>query len=198
MAEDTTDTTTDEEVVEQADNPDAVKKALAAERARAKEAEKAARKATEEREAMQAELAKFREGAMSEQEKAIEEARREAAEAARNEVLTEVRGKRLAVEIKAAATGKFADPDDAVAFLTTADLDPDDTAAIGEAIEELLMKKPHLKAGATQANGHIDQGTRDSDAVRQLSRDDLRGMKPEQIAEARAKGQLRDLMSTGK
>lgn len=175
---------------------DAGKKALDAERKARREAEKAAKAAAEDRTKLEAELEKFRQDAMSDAEKQIEQARKEAAEAARSEVLTEVRGKRLQTEIRAAATGKLADPEDAIAFLATDDLDPDDPAAIGEAIDGLLERKPHLKAGATQATpGDIDQGARDSDGIRQLTRDDIALMSPDQIDAARVKGQLRDLLA---
>lgn len=196
QADDTDTTSTDDQSQSDDKLGEGGKKALDAERKARRDAEKAARAAADRQAEMEAELAKLREGAMSDQEKALEQARKEAAEAARSEVLTEVRGKRLATEIRAAATGKFADPEDAAAFLATEDLDPDDPEAISVAIDELLEKKPHLKAGATQANpGDIDQGARDSDGVRQLTRDDLKLLSPDERAAAFEKGQLRDLLA---
>jgi hypothetical protein len=60
-------------------------------------------------------------------------------------------------EIRAAATGKLADPADALAFLDVSDFEVDDDGAvdedeIAEAIADLLTKKPHLAAqGGTKA-----------------------------------------------
>lgn len=201
MADETTtsEETTEEQTAEQGQSDETLgeggKKALDAERKARRDAEKAAKAAADRQAEMEAELAQLREGAMSDQEKALEQARQEAAEAARTEVLTEVRGKRLTTEIKAAAAGKFADPEDAAAFLATDDLDPDDPDAISAAVDELLERKPHLKAGATQATGDIDQGARESDGIKQLTRDDLSLMSHEQIAAAREAGQLDNLLA---
>lgn len=201
MADDNTDQQTDPQADQQTSGQDdgtlgeGGVKALQAERAARKAAEKQAAAEAAAKAKLEAELEEFRKNQMSDVEKQIDEARREAAEAARQDVLTEVRGKRLAVEIKAAATGKFTDPDDAVAFLSGDDLDPDDSEAISGALDRLLEQKPHLKASATRATGDIDQGTRTSDSVKQLSRDDVKTMTPAEIVAAREKGQLRDLMS---
>lgn len=131
-------------------------KALEAERAARKEAEKKAKRAEE----LEAELAQLRQDSMSEQERAIEQARQEAAEAARNAVLSEVREERLNARVEAAATGKFADPKDAAAFLDLSDLDPDDTEAIAAEIDRVLEAKPYLKASSTPPPGSADQGAR--------------------------------------
>lgn len=90
-------------------------------------------------------------------------------------------------ELKAAATGKLADPADALAFLdldqfevdADGELDPDE---ISEAITDLLTRKPHLAAGTPKRF----QGGGDGGAGR--------GSKPQtldqQIAAAEAAGDI--------
>lgn len=104
-------------------------------------------------------------------------------------------------EIKAAAKGKLADPADAYRFLDLdqfevsddGDVDEDEIAA---AIDDLLKSKPYLAAQGRRFQGSHDQGARKTSGPRQLSRADLAGMSPQQIHEAKAKGQLRDLLKT--
>lgn len=170
------------------------KKALDAERKARRDAEKAAKAAAEREQQLQAELEKFRQDAMSEQEKALEQARKEAAEAARNEILTDLRQERLTTRVEAAATGKFADPKDAAAFLDLSSLDPDDPDAISAEIDRVLEAKPYLKASATQAPGDIDQGPRGDGQPLQLTRDDLKTMTPDEIVQAKAEGRLNHLL----
>lgn len=170
---------------------DGGKKALEAERQARKEAEKKAKRADE----LEAELAKFREDAMSDQEKAIEQARKEAADAAREEVMSELRQDRLLTRVEAAATGKFADPKDAAAFLDLTDLDPDDPEAITAEVDRVLEAKPYLKASATQAPGDIDQGPRGDSGPLQLTREDLKTMTPQEIVQAENEGRLDKLLS---
>lgn len=111
----------------------------------------------------------------SEQEKALDQARKEAADTARQEITGQVRGKLLKAEIKALAAGKFADPDDAHKLL---DLEDDDiftddgdiqTDALQSALDELLERKPHLKAGPP--NGGKPSG--DADAGKGTRAQDL-------------------------
>lgn len=120
-------------------------KALAEERAARKVAEKAAKDA-------QSELDKVRKANMTDQEKAIAEARAEA----RKEALGVASDRMLRSEIRAAAGTKLADPADAVAHLRDAgDLDrflsddgDVDTKAISSAIDDLVKQKPYLSAQA--------------------------------------------------
>ena len=133
---------------------DAGKKALDAERAERRKAEKRAKE-------LDAELAKFREASMSEQERAVEIARREAATA----TLAAVNQRILKAEIRAAAGGRLADPEDAVRFLDTDEFavteDGEvDQRAVLAAIDRLLKMKPYLAAGATRPAGDADQGAR--------------------------------------
>lgn len=133
---------------------DAGKKALDAERAERKKAERRAKE-------LDAELAKVREASMSEQEKAVEAARREA----RTEALRSVNQRLVAAEVRAAAGGKLADPEDAVRFLDldqfpVSDDGEIDTRAIISAVDGLVKQKPYLAAGATRPAGDADQGAR--------------------------------------
>lgn len=127
-------------------------------------------------------------------QKLRDEAKAEArAEALRDRVLD---------KIEAKAAKLFADPEDAVAllgrrvddFIDDGQLDVD---AIGEALEELLKKKPHLAAaqGGKRFNGSADGGARKgSGRPAQLTEQDLKRMTPQQIVDAQAKGQFDDLL----
>lgn len=120
-------------------------KALSEERTARKAAEKAAKDA-------QAELDKVRKANMTDQEKAIAEARAEA----RKEALGVASERMLRSEIKAAAGTKLADPADAVAHLRDAgdlnrfltDDGEVDTKAVASAIDDLVKTKPYLAAQA--------------------------------------------------
>lgn len=120
-------------------------KAIAAMKKRERESRAKLRKAEEK-------LAALEEQSKTEQEKALDKARKEAAEAAKGEVAAEYRKRILNAEIRTAAAGKLADPSDAVALL---DLDAEDAfddegevkaAEIKAAIDALIERKPHLKA----------------------------------------------------
>lgn len=107
-------------------------------------------------------------------------------------------------EVKAAAKGLFADPADALVFI---DLDQFEVSEDGEvdseklsaAITELLTKKPHLGAAATQPEKRF-QGSGDGGAQGrksgpdQLTREDLKGKSPEWIAKAKADGRLNKVL----
>lgn len=104
-------------------------------------------------------------------------------------------------EVKLAAKGKLADPDDAFRFLDLDTFDVDengdvDADEISEAVDELLKNKPYLGlAQGGRFKGSADQGTRKGSQPRQLTREDLRGMTPQQISDAKAKGQLKNLLN---
>ena len=149
-------TTTTSTVTMTADDPlgEAGKKALDAERTERRKAEKRAKD-------LDAELAKFREASMSEQEKAVEAARREAAAQA----IATVNQRILKAEIRAAAGGRLADPEDAVRFLdldefTIGEDGEIDQKAVLAAVDRLLKMKPYLAASATRPAGDADQGAR--------------------------------------
>jgi membrane protein involved in colicin uptake len=140
---------------------DAGKRALEAEResrkdaeARAKAAERALREATTER------------------EKAIAEAKAEA----RREILEEANTRLLRAEIKAAATGKLANPELAVKLLdlstfTVADDGTVEVKAITTAIDKLLETDPYLKASTL--TGSADGGRQGEPAPSKLDMNTL-------------------------
>lgn len=107
----------------------------------------------------------------------------------------------LKAEIRAAAAGKLADPADALRFLDLAQFEVGqdgevDTAAVTAAIEKLATDKPYLAAqGGNPGTVFESPGTHRKGApAGQLTRDDLKGMTPEQINTARAEGRLNDLL----
>lgn len=158
----------------------------------------------DKRRALEAQLAeretpKPTEGAQPDADAIRREAAREATEKANARILRS--------EIKAAATGKLADPKDALVYLKdqmssfevdeNGDVDPEEISA---AITELLTLKPYLAA-----NGRPRfQGTGDGGAARkpsgpaQLTRADLKGMTPDQIHKAKAEGRLNTVLGIGK
>jgi hypothetical protein len=130
---------------------------LARERDRRQEAEKLAARAGE----LEAELTKLRESQMSDQEKAVAAAKAEGAK----EALATANGRLLRAEVRLAAAGKLADPEDAVRFLDLDEFKVDDdgnvdTRAVAAAVDALIDKKPYLAASATRPTGNADQGTR--------------------------------------
>lgn len=192
--------TTNEEAAEESNQaPDTSDEALRPEgvkalnewKKRAKEAEREAKRVKE----LETQLAQFEEANKTEQEKLIDQARKEAAEAARNEILSEVQRERLETNVIRQATGKLADPEDAVRFLDLNDLGDGNAEAISAAVAELLESKPYLQASAMRPVGDADQGARQSTTgVKQLTREDLRGMSPAQIDAARESGKLDSLL----
>ena len=114
--------------------------------------EREAKAARERAEAAEARVKELEEAGQTEHEKALAQAREEAAAETRQEVTGQVREKLLKAEIRALAAGTFADPDDAHRLL---DLEDDDifnddgdiqTDALQSALDELLERKPHLRA----------------------------------------------------
>lgn len=129
---------------------------------RAIDEERRSRRAAEKRvRDLESELVKLRERTMSDQEKAIEKARREAMAEA-----TSASNRRLLqAEVRAAAAGKLADPEDAVRFIDLDEFQVNDdgtvdTKTIAAAIQSLVKTKPYLAAGATRPTGDADQGAR--------------------------------------
>jgi hypothetical protein len=167
---------------------DAGKQALDRTKQRLKD-ERAARRALE------AELAELRKGKPAEGEQPDVEAIR--AEA-RREAQAEANQRALRAEIKAAATGKLADPADALTFIDATDLEVDadgnvDADELAEAIDDLLKRKPYLAAaaqGGQRFKGTADGGTRKETRPAQLTQADMARMSPEQIVDATDKGQF--------
>ena len=141
---------------------DAGKKALADERKAAKAARAAEKAALAKATELEKQLADLTAASQSEQEKLLDKATREAAEAAKAEVLTELYAERKTNALLKAAAGKLADPEDAVVHLL-GEVEVDaagqpDSRAIAKAVDDLLKAKPHLRAN--RINGSADSGPR--------------------------------------
>jgi hypothetical protein len=118
----------------------------------------------------------------------------------KDEALSAANKRILNSEIKAAAKGVLADPQDAYKFLDLNEFEVDadgnvDEAAITAAITKLITDKPYLAAqGGKKFQGSADGGARnDATKVAQLSRADMAGMTPEQIVEAHDAGRFADI-----
>lgn len=138
---------------------DSGKKALAAERA-------ARRKAENERKALNAELEKLREATQSDQEKALNKARKEGQQAAETEWKTKWRKERVTSEAMRLMNGRVSDPRLALPHLDLGDdvLDDDGTVdrkALQQAIDGLLDEYPAL-AVADPPTHHGDLGPKRS------------------------------------
>lgn len=129
-----------------------------------------------------------------------EQARRKAASEAESRANQRI----LKAEIRAAAKGRLNDPKDALTFLdlSTFEVNEDgeiDPEEIEDAIDDLLRNKPYLAA----ATAKRFQGTGDGGAARkasrpkQLTKQDLKSMTPEQIVKAQDAGQLDDYLGAG-
>ncbi|MFG3050330.1 hypothetical protein ACGFZP_05150 [Kitasatospora sp. NPDC048239] len=187
-----------EEEADDAPLGEAGTKALAAEKERRK-AEAERRRAAEKRATdLEAQLAAAKQGDGAPDEDRI---RREATTAATAHANARI----ISSEVRAAASGKLADPRDALRFidLTRFEVDKDgavDEEEIADAIADLLKSKPYLAAtagadGRPRFEGTADQGARKGAAgPRQLGEADVKKMTPEQIDEAHRKGQLRDYL----
>lgn len=177
---------------------DAGKRALDAMKQRVKDAE-TARKAEKARaDALEA-AAALRDKPAEEQ--AIETAKAEA----RTEALKAANDRILRSELRAAATGKLADPTDAALYINLSDFTVTDDGevdsdALNEAISELIEKKPHLAAPkANRFDGNADQGAKGKEAgPQQLGQADLDRMVAandhDGIAQARAEGRFNKLL----
>lgn len=129
----------------------------------------------------------------SAEEQAIEAARQEA----RAEERSRANARVVRSEVRLAAKGKLADPEDAIAFIDLTQFEVSDegevdSAAIDDAIAELISRKPHL--GVQRPVGSADQGERDSGSVKQVTSAELEQMSPEQINQARREGRLKSLL----
>lgn len=136
------------------------------------------------------ELEQMRSAQMSDSEKAIAEAEKRGREAAARELRADM----ARMKLQAAAAGKVADVDALLELVDISRLVNDegiDEAAIEATIERLTKVAP---TQPTQPSfGKVELGPQ-GDRPRQLGESDLARMTPEQIVEARAKGQLDDLL----
>ncbi|WP_033288259.1 hypothetical protein [Amycolatopsis jejuensis] len=170
------------------------KKALDAMKAKLRD-EKAKRRAAE------AERDTLKSGSTKDGEPDVDQIRREAETAA----ATKANARIIRSEIRAAATGKLADPKDALTFLDLTQFEVDengevDSDEIADAIDELIKNKPYLAA----ATAKRFQGTGDGGAARkagtkkkQVTEAELKTMTPDQIVKAQNEGRLADLMGAG-
>jgi len=190
---DTTATATEAANTETAETAlgDAGKKALDAMKAERKAAREEAAAAKAERDALQAKL----DG--KEAEFAAEQSKREAERAALEKANDRIRKS----EVKAAAKGVLADPQDAYKFLDLDSFEVDDDGnvdedAIAQALDDLVKSKPYLAAqGGRKFQGSADGGARnDATKVTQLTEADMARMSPEQRAAAMDAGQFDDLL----
>lgn len=148
---------------------DAGKRALDEERAARKDADRKLK-------AAEAALEKIKAASMTEQERAVAEAKAQA----RAEVLEEANERLLRSEIRAAAAGKLTDPDDAPALLGDlgrflADDGEINTKAIKSAIGELVKSKPYLAVAGSRpgplpgGGARPSSGTSINDEIRQMA-----------------------------
>lgn len=154
---------------------DAGKAAIKAERQRAAKAEREAKELKARLEALEAE-------SLSETERKIAEARREAS----TEAIAAANARIIRAEIKAAAAGKLADPSDAIRLLDLTEFDVSDDGevdnqAIESAIDSLVAAKPYLTATGRPA-GTGGGGARPATAPPSVE---------QQIADLEAKGDHR-------
>lgn len=130
-----------------------------------REERSARRKAEKEAKDLADRLSKIEAANLSETEKAIAAARAEGAA----EAMKTANERLLRAEVKAAAAGKLADPEDALKFL-----DPDglvgndgevDSKALSSAIDDLVKSKPYLAVSATPGPGTGGGGARQQPAL---------------------------------
>jgi hypothetical protein len=192
-ADDTTSTSADTATDSAADKAlgDAGKKALDAMKAKWKAAETRAN----ERDAAAATLQAKLDG--KEAEHAADQAKREAELAALAKANDRIRKS----EVKAAAKGVLADPQDAYKFLDLDSFDVSDDGEVDEdaikaALDDLVKNKPYLAAqGGNRFQGTADGGARnEASKPSQLSEADLASMTPGEVNKARREGRLDNLL----
>ena len=134
------------------------------------------------------------EQAESDTERAVREAR----EQATNEVRQQYHTRAVRDAARAAAAGKWVNPDQATALVDLTDLDPDDDGfdtQVTNRLDAYLADNPHLAVPTDTPSASGDAGSRTSPhKADQLTRADLQTMSPEQIDKARRDGLLADLM----
>jgi len=131
------------------------------------------------------------------EEQAIEAAKQEA----RAEATQKANLRILKADLRAAATGKLADPTDAALYLdlSTFDVSDDgevDSDALATAIAELIERKPHLAAQKqNRFDGAADQGAKGKDSTPpQWTEADLARATDDETVAAKAAGKLNNLL----
>lgn len=180
-----------DEAAEAVEDPNkGLKTALATERKLRRDAEREARDLKTERDNAN----------LQPDEKALADARREAAAEATSKANTRI----VRAEVKAAAVGKVKNPALALKLIDMSGIDVDDDGevdpdALQAAIADLLTEYPELAADASRFGGGADQGARGKGAAAsQLTQQDLDSMTPEQIGEARKSGRLNKILGVSK
>lgn len=171
---------------------------------KALDAMKAERKiARDEAAAAKRELAEFKAAAALKDKPAEEQAIEAARAEARSEATQKANQRILKADLRAAATGKLADPTDAALYLdlsefTVSDDGDTDSDALADAIDELIARKPHLAAAKqNRFDGAADQGVKGRDAKPpQLTEAELESMSYAEIKQARSEGRLERLLKT--
>ncbi len=173
---------------------DAGKKALDAMKAERNAERKAARELRQELERLRAEADLKSKPA---EEQAIEAAKAEA----RAEAMAKANERILRSELRAAATGKLADPTDAALYIDLSSFEVGengdvDSDALADAIADLVERKPHLAVQKkSRFDGAADQGPKREAGVQQITdREQLKSMSPEEIVKARNEGRLTKLL----
>lgn len=139
-----------------AGSDEALKADLAKERKARQAAEKVAK-------ANQARLDQLEEANKTENEKAIDKARKDG----ETEATAKANLKIAKMAIRAAAMSKFADPSDAVGEIDASKFEVDDDGdvdekAINAELDQLLKRKPHWAKVEKKSSGSVDQGARGS------------------------------------
>lgn len=125
----------------------------------------------------------------------------------RDEALATANLRLKKAELRAAATGKFADPSDAQTFITLDDIEVDDEgnvdrAAIDAAVDEILTNKPYLAAqSGSRFQGAGDGGARNgSQKPSQLTEAEVKKLAAEgrhaEIVKAKEEGRLDDYLKS--
>lgn len=131
-------------------------------------------------------------------EKALDDARREAA----SEATAKANKRLVAAEFRSAAAKRVKDPRIAVKLVDLEGIDVDDDGnvdadGITAALDALLEEYPDL--APSRFNGTADQGgVGKSSRLPQLTADDLSTMSPEQVVAARKEGRLDNLLGVKK
>lgn len=128
-------------------------------------------------------------------ESEIDAAKREAAAEASKKADERI----LRSEIRAAATGKFADPKDALAFLDLTEFEVDengdvDSDAIEDALTNLLEKKPHLGVAPKRFQGGGHQGAKAPAKLSQLTAEQYNAMSRDEKRKARNEGRVNKIL----
>lgn len=188
-----TATETKETATTEVRDPEKLLNAYEAEKAKRKEQDSALRDLRTELDAIKAKS----EG------KEAEYAAQQEAQRIKDEALSVANQRILKSEVKAAAKGVLADPQDAYKFLDLDSFEVDadgnvDEATIAQALTDLVAAKPYLGAqGGQRFKGTADGGARtDASKPSQLTRADMARMSPEEIDAAHTEGRFTDLLGS--